>query len=295
LILTNNQTLATNTESTEISDVPNILTQDKAHPARSPRYSLIKTIDVLKSFQESGFNYSLISQERCRNGRAGFGTHLVALEHPEIGFRDRELDKEIKPRLYLKNSYHGGSRFMLDLGIFRMYCQNGLFVGLLLESFRKKHIGLDSSNIKQAVVDMKRALNETLIPMVHGLMETEMSEGAQVMFAKAALAERLRDNEDYIDGEFEKLLVVHRPEDKGNSAWKVLNRVQENLGLNFRNAPVDVKYRYMAKDKDGNNQVKERKVAKIGRIDEVTHINKALFDKIGVYSSPTKVQLLSAA
>jgi hypothetical protein len=278
LILTNNQTLATNTESTEISDVPNILTQDKAHPARSPRYSLIKTIDVLKSFQESGFNYSLISQERCRNGRAGFGTHLVALEHPEIGFRDRELDKEIKPRLYLKNSYHGGSRFMLDLGIFRMYCQNGLFVGLLLESFRKKHIGLDSSNIKQAVVDMKRALNETLIPMVHGLMETEMSEGAQVMFAKAALAERLRDNED-----------------KGNSAWKVLNRVQENLGLNFRNAPVDVKYRYMAKDKDGNNQVKERKVAKIGRIDEVTHINKALFDKIGVYSSPTKVQLLSAA
>lgn len=252
-------------------------------------------MDVIKKFEDSGFNWSLVSQEKCRGARAGFGTHLVALEHPEIGFSDSELIKEIKPRIYLKNSYHGGSRFTLDLGIFRMYCQNGLFVGLLLESFRKKHVGISSADVSTAVIEMKRAMNETLIPMIHGLIETEMSEEAQLAYAKEVLAQRLRDNEDFIAGEHEKLLTVNRPEDKGNSMWRVLNRVQENLGLNFRGSPVKVKYRYMAVDKDGNNQVKERKVSTIGRIDEVTNLNKMLFEKIGEYKAPTEIQLLNAA
>jgi hypothetical protein len=293
VILTNNQT-ARSSQQLE-NELPKILTQDKAHPARSERYSVVKTIDVIKSFEDSGFTWNLVSQEKCRDGRAGFGTHLVSLEHPEIGFRDSELNKEIKPRLYLKNSYHGGSRFMLDLGIFRMYCQNGLFVGMMLESFRKRHIGIDSSNIKQAVIDMKKALDETLVPVISGLIESEMSEEAQLSFAEKALAFRLRANKDFLGGEFEKLLTVNRIEDKGNSQWKVLNRVQENLGLNFRGAPVDVKYRYMATDKNGNNQVKERKVARIGRIEEVTIMNKALFDKIGEYKTPYQVPMKIAA
>lgn len=278
-----------------VSELPKILTQDKAHPSRSEKYSLVKTMDVLKVFENAGFIWKLVSQEKCRGHYAGYGTHLVALEHPEIVFQDAELDREIKPRLYLKNSYHGRSRLMLDLGIFRMYCQNGLFVGMMIQSFRKKHIGIDAEDMAQVILEMREAFNEKVVPMIGTLMVTDLSEETQVAFAKAALAQRMSTHDSFLGGEHEKLLIAHREEDKGNSAWKVLNRVQENLGLNFRAAPVEVMYRYMAKDKDGNQQVKERKVSKLGRIDEVSRMNKVLFDTIAANLPASELKLLTAA
>jgi hypothetical protein len=290
-----NQTTELIINGNDVNEIPKILTQEKAHTSLSDRYSLVKTVDVLKVFENAGFEWKLVSQEKCRGHYAGYGTHLVSLEHPEIVFKDSALGREIKPRLYLKNSYHGRSRLMLDLGIFRMYCQNGLFVGMMLESFRKKHIGLTSEDLIQVVADMKETYSEKVAPMIGNLMTTQMSEQSQLEFAKAALAERLSSNGAFISGEYEKLLITHRPEDQGDSAWTVLNRVQENLGLNFRRSPVDISYSYMAEDKDGKNQVKERKVSKLSRLDEVTRMNKYLFDTVLANNSTMDQQLLKVA
>lgn len=290
-----NAGLIINANDAQVRELPRILMQDKAHHSRSERYSLVKTMDVLNVFENAGFTWQLVSQEKCRGEYAGYGTHLVALEHPEIVFQDTTLAREIKPRLYLKNSYHGRSRLMLDLGIFRMYCQNGLFVGTMIQSFRARHIGINADDLAQVILDMRKAFGETVIPMIGRLMEVEMSEDAQLMFAKAALAERMIANEGYIGGEHEKLLITHRDEDKGNTAWKVLNRVQENLGLNFRPAPVEVKYSIFSKDENGNTQTKERRVGKVTRLKEVTRMNKYLFDTIVKTVPARESQLLIAA
>jgi hypothetical protein len=282
-------------ENTKNIELPQILTQDKPHASRSERYSLVKTIDIVKQFENLGFTWKLLKQEKCRGHYAGYGTHLVSFEHPEVVFRDSELGKEIIPRIYLRNSYHGRSRLQWDAGVFRSYCDNGLFVGTMLESLRKRHIGINPREVQQVMLDMKKAFSERLVPMIQTLIDSEMSEEAQLEYAKSALAERLRANESYIGGEYEKLLTCHRVEDKGHSTWKVLNRVQENLGLNFRGTPIEVKYQYMAKDSNGNNQVKERKVSKIGRIDEVVHMNKFLFDAVAKVQPTNEIVLLQAA
>lgn len=290
-----NAELIITTEKAVDENLPLILTQEQAHHSLSDRYSLVKTADVIKVFQNAGFNWTLVSQEKCRGGYAGYGTHLVALEHPDIVFTDSTLDREIKPRLYLRNSYHGRSRLALDLGVFRAYCANGLFIGTMIQSFRTRHVGLDKKDLNQVVLDMKKAFGETVLPTIERLMQTQLSDEEQLQFAKMALAERMISNEGYIGGEHEKLLTVHRNEDKSNTAWSVLNRVQENLGLNFRPAPVDINYRILSKDKEGNTVTKERKMGKIGRLKEVTRMNQYLFDNIVNDTPTTESKLLIAA
>lgn len=273
-------------EASQQTNIANVLTQTQAHPSRSERYSVVTSINVIKMFEDAGFTWKLVKQEKCRGHYAGYGTHLVALEHPDIRFSDQALNKEIVPRLFFSNSYHGRSRLKLDLGIFRTYCENGLFIGAMLETFSKKHIGIRPEQIPQVVLEMKKVFSEKVVPLVTTLMEKEMTEAQQLMFAKAVLAERLRENEAYIGGEHEKLLISHRTEDIGNSTWKVLNRVQENLGLNFRSSPVEIKYRYNGQDENGQSIVKERKVSKLSNIQEVTYLNKYLFDKVVSLNQP---------
>jgi len=282
-----NQKVTGLSTSEQTDQVPGILTQTLAHPSRSSKYSVVTSMNVIKMFEDAGFIWKLVRQENCRKHYAGFGTHLIALEHPDIRFEDKELDKEIIPRLFFLNSYHGRTPLKLDLGIFRTYCENGLFIGAMLETFSKKHIGITQESIPQVVLEMKKVFSEKVVPLVGSLMENELSESTQLEFAKAALAERLRSNEAYIGGQYEKLLISHRDEDKGNSTWRVLNRVQENLGLNFRGSPVEVMYSYTAKDENGQSLVKERKVSKISNIQEVTHLNKYLFEKVMEINSNT--------
>lgn len=269
-----------NTVSQESREGLNVLTQTQAHPSRSSKYSVVTSMNVIKMFEDAGFTWKLVRQEKCRGHYANYGTHLIALEHPEIRFSDEALNKEIIPRLFFSNSYHGRTRLKLDLGIFRTYCENGLFIGTMLETFSKKHIGITPDKMPQVVLEMKRVFAEKVVPLVTTLMEKEMTESQQLAFAKAVLAERLSDNDSYIGGEHEKLLIGHRDEDKGNSTWKVLNRVQENLGLNFRSSPVEIQYRYQSQDENGLSIIKERKVSKLSNIQQVTYLNKYLFDKI---------------
>jgi hypothetical protein len=94
-----NQTTELIINGNDVNEIPKILTQEKAHTSLSDRYSLVKTVDVLKVFENAGFEWKLVSQEKCRGHYAGYGTHLVSLEHPEIVFKDSALGREIKPRL----------------------------------------------------------------------------------------------------------------------------------------------------------------------------------------------------
>jgi len=263
---------------TQAIEAKTVINQDRAHPSRSDRYSLVKTADLISMFEAEGFRWKLVAQERSRKASyKGFGTHMIRLESPEIVSGDSLIDNEIKPVLYLRNSYHGRSRLRLDLGFFRFACMNGLFVGQSLKSFNKKHIGMDQEYIKGVFSEMKEAFKGA-VPVIRSLMEKEISLDEQLNMAKAILTERLHLQQNVVEAEYSKLLTINRPEDSGNSVWKVMNRIQENLGLNFNSVPVEMTYTVEVLDKDNQIQQKERRVRRLSGISEITRLNKLLFD-----------------
>lgn len=256
-----------------------VLTQTQPHPSRSDRYSLIETGKVIEQLQGAGFVGKLIQEERSRKYK-GYGTHLVAFDHPDIRFKNQGIDKEVQPRLLFRNSYHGRTTASAFFGLFRLVCKNGLMMlTQVSQSFQLKHIDLKPTEIDALVASMKTGFNSEVVEKIQRLMETEWTENQQIEFARLAMNERFRANPSYQGGDYLKLLTVTRPEDKGDSGWAVLNRVQENIGLNFRESPIEVKYSLRGSDENGNSVLKERTVSKLTNIQEVMYLNDFLLNK----------------
>jgi len=274
--------------TTEEKDLPMVLKQTAAHSSRSERYSLVRTSNVIDMFTKAGFQSQFICQERNRKPEfQGYGTHLLSFEHPSIVLG--QFKDEIRPRLYFRNSYHGRTRLLLNLGLFRAYCENGLFFGTCFEKLTLKHIGITEEDVDQVLNIMRDAYSNRVVPFVELLKGSMMDRQTQLAFAEAVFQERMKLNKnEIVKSDFEKLLTVHRQEDEENNAWNVLNRVQENLGLNFRSSNIDIAYTYNAKDKEGNPIQKERKMSTISGIQNVTDLNQFLFDKIVELVPPAK-------
>jgi len=276
--LNSNQIVMNSSEA--VVEIPNVITQRKAHPIRSDKYSVVTTEDIIKQLMEdAGLVWKKVAEENNTSKYKGYGTHLVRCTHPDFSLGNDELNLELIPQLYIKNSYHGRTKFEMHVGLFRVFCMNGLILGNQFQTIKIKHIGLTVDEIKAEVEKMKAVFTGEVAPFILSLKEKKLTDAQQLEFAEAALRERVRLNANFIRGiNTQDLLTSVRSEDEGAAIWEVLQRVQDNLGLNFRSSPVEVRYEYLAKDKDGNDITKERKVSKLKNIQEVTYMNKFLFD-----------------
>jgi Domain of unknown function (DUF932) len=261
-----------------------LLSQTQAHSSRSEKYSVVSTGQIIQQFAEVGFEkVGTLKMERSTAKYFGFGTHLACLQNPSISFENEELDNELIPQLYIKNSYHGRKKWEMHFGLYRTFCLNGLILGNQFKLMKRKHIGLSKDEITQLVENMKDVMKNEVAPYILKLKARILTKEEQREFAKAVLDERYRNHEGYQGGDYEKLLEVNREADEGDSAWVVLQRVQENLGLNFGEEPIEMKCAFKAKDKEGNEVIKEKKLRKLKSIDEVTHLNQYVFDRISNY------------
>lgn len=267
-------------QSENVCEIPNVITQRKAHPIRSEKYSVVTTEDIIKQLmEEAGLVWEKVAEENNTSKYKGFGTHLVRCTHPDFSLGRDDLNRELIPQLYIKNSYHGRTKFEMHVGLFRVFCMNGLILGNKFQTIKIKHIGLTVDEIRSEVEKMKEIFTGEVAPFILSLKEKKLTDAQQLEFAEAALRERVRLNANFIRGvNTQDLLTSVRSEDEGAALWEVLQRVQDNLGLNFRSSPVEIRYEYMAKDKDENDVIKERKVSKLKNIQEVTYMNKFLFD-----------------
>lgn len=258
-----------------------VLNQQSAHCSRTEDYALIKTEDVIKIFESFGFVASLVKQEKSRKETyKGFGTHLLAFSKPESSFDDLDLRSELRPVILFQNSYHGRKPATLEYALFRLVCSNGLHVSLSLsEKIVLRHKGDARKQIEKAILQMKDAFNCGIADAVTKMKTRILTGEEKQKFAEAALGVRFSKHENFISGEAHKLLTTHREEDQGDSLWLVYQRIQENLGLNYRGTPVELSYVYRAEDKENHEIVnKERKMVAVSGIGEVERINRFLFE-----------------
>jgi hypothetical protein len=265
-------------ESTKII-TPSVWNQTKAHPARSSRYSVVKTPDVVEAFVKAGFSFQEISKKNAsKPENRGYETHLGCFEHPSFSLAGK-LGSELTPRLYFRNSYNGETKMSFSLGLYRLYCKNGLMLGSNFKTITHKHIGITQTDIENIRREMEYEFAHNVVPTIISLKNTQMSEEQQSAFARTVLMERVKSNEKFIKGEHVKLLTVKREEDRDDSMWNVMNRVQENLGLNFGAEPIELSYTYEAVDKDNVISHKERNLRKLTGLNAVSHMNRFLFDE----------------
>lgn len=275
-----NQEIETSTEIKPIEDVT--LLQTQAHSSRTEKYQVVRTSDIINAFVEKGYKWELVKKTKTRKqSKRGYEAHLLYFEKESLSLGDAALDQEVKPRIYLRNSHDGSTPCELTIGLFRFVCENGLFIGTMFDSIKLKHIGSVRERVLQAIAKMEQEYSKNIGQKVRQLKETVLTKEQATEYAEIMLRERMRNNPSFMYGQHEKLLDVNpnrQVEDSGNSAWNVIQRVQDNLGLNFGRSPIELTCYHTGMDHNNQPIIKERKMRRLSSIKEVTELNQFVFN-----------------
>jgi len=206
---------------------PSILATE-AHESRGKRYSFIPTIEVLDGLRNEGFEPFEVRQTRCRDaGKREFTKHLVRLRHSSLDRNYAEV-----PEIVLVNSHDGTSSYQLLSGIFRMVCSNGLIAGDICDDIRIRHTGNVVNDVIEGsfrVLDNLKLVGER----IEGYKGTQLAPREQSAFFDAAAELRWGsdDNGNSLAPlhQTSSIGTARRYEDRGDDAWRVFNRAQENL------------------------------------------------------------------
>jgi len=296
---------ATIIESKKVS----ILDQDTPHSARSEKYLLIKTRDVLDIFKELGFTYSeesLWSQKSRKTSRHGKGKHMVTLRHPDLQVA-QELRNELVPQMYLWNSYDGSIKLKLIIGFWRFVCENQMALGSgIVEPIVFKHISSmenKESRKRELVSTIEKAAEKfkEMSNYVLSLKDVEMTREQKLSFARKMVEIRLAGKDKTLESKGievtdatleEQILKPRRAEDVGNSAWLVANVVQESL-LSPNNFS-EFAYVKTSVNKKNETVRKDKKCRQLKDQVKISEINQSLFQVLNQVVSEESQVLLAA-
>lgn len=190
----------------------------------SDRYTFVPTSAVLERLADEGFApvEAFQSTSRLENGRQ-FARHLVRLRRTQDLGAQRVVG-DVFPEVVMTNSHNGSSTLVLEGGLFRLACSNGMCMPESVERIVTRHTGdiggevIDGciSVVKQAEEFRGRALTWQGI---------QLTRPEQLLLAETAIG--LRDST--LDLEPARILSPRRWQDRDDNLWAVTNRLQEAL------------------------------------------------------------------
>jgi hypothetical protein len=191
----------------------------------SARYAFVPTTEILVGLREKDWVPVWAEQQRVRTeSRFGFQKHLIRFRRTD---QMRTLD-EWNAELVLTNSHDALCAYVLQVGIFRRLCTNGLVVSdECFEAIHFRHAGLKPEEVVAASFRILEYVPK-LGALIEQLRNRMLNDAEALDFATQALLLRY-DNPDEAPVEPRTLLSVRRPEDEPNDLWTTFNRVQENL------------------------------------------------------------------
>lgn len=191
----------------------------------SARYTFVPTTEIVQALRERDWVPVWVEQQRVRKeARHGFQKHLVRFR------RQEQMDTldEWNPELVLTNSHDASCAYVLQIGIFRRICSNGLVVSDdSFEAIRFRHAGLQPEAVVQASFQILEFVPKlgTLIDRFRNRLLTERES---LDFAAQALLLRY-DTLDQAPIQPATLLMRRRIEDQSNDLWTTFSCLQEHL------------------------------------------------------------------
>jgi hypothetical protein len=206
----------------------------------SAKYGFIPTIGIVDALRAEGFEPVHASQSTTRvEGKADFTKHMIRFQRTaDIVERPRvvngnahyfyESHGEVAPyipQVVMTNAHDLTGAFVLDAGLFRLLCSNGLMVSSgSFGSVRRRHSG----NVGDVIDGVFSIVKE--FPQVLGQVEQwqkiALTAHQQAAYATAAAELRWGDN---VPVDPVKLLTVRRSGDNKNDVFTTFNRVQEAI------------------------------------------------------------------
>ena len=191
----------------------------------STRYAFVPTTEIVAGLREKNWLPVHVEQQRVRfESRFGFQKHLIRFRRAE---QMQTLD-EWNEELVLTNSHNAACAYIMQVGIYRRLCSNGLVVSTdSFEPIRFRHAGLRAEKVVEASY---RILE--FVPKVGALIERfrncRLSESEALAFAQQGLALRYGSLEQS-PVEARTLLTPRRIEDQSNDLWTSFNSIGEHL------------------------------------------------------------------
>lgn len=204
---------------------------EEAHSSRGERYLYVPTIKPLELMLKNGWGVFEASQQRSRaKDRDPYTKHMLRLRKLEDFQRDSMRGHaEGVPEVVLINAHDGTAAYTLFAGFFRFICSNGLIVGQTMGGFKVRHTKGPSTSM-EVLEAGERTVTEKfplLVDNISRLQKVTLKQEQQ--YALADRAVKLRYGTVNAPFSALDLLTPRRDEDKGDTAWAVLNRVQENI------------------------------------------------------------------
>lgn len=208
---------------------PAVFAQE-AHDSRGPRYLYVPTIQPLQTLLDNGWGVYEASQQRSRAAdRDPYTKHMLRLrklEHFDIS--SKKIGDGV-PEVVMVNAHDGTAAYHLHAGYFRIVCMNGMIAGSRMAGFKVRHTISAQTNTEVLEAAEKTVTEKfpLMLEHVEAMQQKTVTEAAAIEWAK--LASRLRYGDTMAPFEPSDLLQCRRTADAGDTVWKVLNRIQENL------------------------------------------------------------------
>jgi len=199
-------------------------------PGLSAKYSFLPTSRIISDMNLLGWKVGSAKANRSRTSiNQEYGNHVIKFFHPEVFIQDGQGNIESYINVVVLNNHTGTGSFKFELGIFRLVCSNGLVVkDKDMGSFNIRHAGYSFEQLRATMNTAIEKLPE-LVGKINQYNSIVMSPEQQREFARQAIALRSFSDRLPTEEELQSILEPRRLEDRGDSLWVVLNRIQESV------------------------------------------------------------------
>ena len=210
----------------EKTNLPVSVYAEAPHVSRSANYSHVPTTNIVEWLGLEGFVPVSASQAKVRKAdREGFQKHIVRFRQ-----RGAVADKNgLFSEIILRNAHDGTGAVQVWAGLLRLLCLNGMAVSD--STFQNISIPHRGRNLADRILEAAHHVASVSImagETANAWSQIELNYDNRFELARRALALRFPDIADSPIAP-EQLLLVRRSGDAGNDAWRVFNRIQENL------------------------------------------------------------------
>lgn len=212
-------------DSVVLSSVPSIHAEH-AWSGVSDKYSFLSTAKVIEALGAEGIQpYSVRTSSTRIEGKQGYTKHMMRFRQPST---DKPIVGGVHPEIVLTNSHDRASSFIVELGLYRLVCSNGMVVSSgVFDAYRVRHV------VGSHIDEVLQAVNSIVgqFPQVED--SVRRMQGIQLTGTQrehmAQLAMGLRWDAAKSPFEPARLLSTRRYADQGTDLWSTYNVVQENL------------------------------------------------------------------
>lgn len=229
--------------------------------ARSNRYKYLNSHSIINAFKSQGFEHVGTSYAKPRKlERQGFQKHILIFERPDL-----TIDDGNSLRLLAVNSHDGTSSFVLNLGVFRLVCANGLVVGDSFFNCRIPHKGTDFFSRVGQSIEQAVSIAPGVVDSVKRMQDISLSLGQVKDFKNFCFELRVTKEGAKL---LPETLNPVRTEDLSHDLYTVFNRFQERV---IRGG---IGYTYT----DDQGVTRRRRTSALKGIDKQMELNKKMWD-----------------